>query len=51
MYAKTVLNGKEVMTMIDAGATDNFVAEREVQKLGLSLVLHSSHIKAMNLGS
>ncbi|KAL0313603.1 UNVERIFIED_CONTAM: hypothetical protein Sradi_5759600 [Sesamum radiatum] len=34
--------------MLDTGSTHNFVADREIQKLGLTLAQHSSRIKAMN---
>ncbi|KAL0302203.1 UNVERIFIED_CONTAM: RNA-directed DNA polymerase [Sesamum angustifolium] len=34
--------------MPDSGATQDFVADREIQKLGLSLAQHSSHIKTVN---
>ncbi|XP_012838926.1 PREDICTED: uncharacterized protein LOC105959382 [Erythranthe guttata] len=37
MYATVLINGKEVKAMVDSGATHNFVAEREVKKLGLTL--------------
>ncbi|KAL0302198.1 UNVERIFIED_CONTAM: hypothetical protein Sangu_3113600 [Sesamum angustifolium] len=45
------INGKAVMTMLDLGATQNFVADREIQKLGLTLTQHSSHVKAVNLAA
>lgn len=48
MYVKTLINGREIMAMVDTGATHNFVAEREVQSLGLKLAQHSSQIKAVN---
>ncbi|KAG8369570.1 hypothetical protein BUALT_Bualt14G0027100 [Buddleja alternifolia] len=48
MYVKITVNGKVVMAMIDTGATHNFVAEREIQKLGLNVSEHSSRIKAVN---
>ena len=34
--------------MIDTSATSNFVANREIQKLGLPLTEHSSCIKAVH---
>ncbi|KAL0336607.1 UNVERIFIED_CONTAM: Retrovirus-related Pol polyprotein from transposon.6 [Sesamum radiatum] len=37
------------MAMLDSGATHNFVADREIQKLGLTLAQHSSRIKVVNL--
>ncbi|KAG8366490.1 hypothetical protein BUALT_Bualt17G0085400 [Buddleja alternifolia] len=49
MYVKIIVNGKVVMTMIDTGATHNFVAEQEIQKLSLNVLEHSSRIKAVNL--
>ncbi|KAG8374924.1 hypothetical protein BUALT_Bualt10G0046200 [Buddleja alternifolia] len=48
MYVKITVNGKVVMEMIDTGATHNFVAEREIQKLGLNVSEHSSRIKVVN---
>ncbi|KAK4427654.1 hypothetical protein Salat_1534400 [Sesamum alatum] len=38
----------EVMAMIDTGATHNFVAEREIQKLGCLSTQHCSRIKVVN---
>ncbi|KAL0386157.1 UNVERIFIED_CONTAM: hypothetical protein Sradi_3010000 [Sesamum radiatum] len=48
MYVRGQVNGKEVMAMLDTGATHNFVADQEIQKLGLTLAQHSSRIKAVN---
>ncbi|KAL0302392.1 UNVERIFIED_CONTAM: hypothetical protein Sangu_3102600 [Sesamum angustifolium] len=48
MYVRVQINGKAVMTMLDTGATHNFVVDREIQKLRLALAQHSSRIKAMN---
>ncbi|KAL0290293.1 UNVERIFIED_CONTAM: hypothetical protein Sangu_2579400 [Sesamum angustifolium] len=47
IYVWVHINGKTVMTMLDSGATHNFVADREIQKLGLTLAQHSSRIKAV----
>ncbi|KAL0315103.1 UNVERIFIED_CONTAM: hypothetical protein Scaly_2889100 [Sesamum calycinum] len=33
MYVRVQINGKAVMAMLDSGATHNFVADREIQKL------------------
>ncbi|KAK4384457.1 hypothetical protein Sango_3058500 [Sesamum angolense] len=44
----TRINGKAVMAMLDSGVTHNFVADREIRKLGLTLAQHSSRIKAVN---
>ncbi|KAL0452905.1 UNVERIFIED_CONTAM: Retrovirus-related Pol polyprotein from transposon.6 [Sesamum latifolium] len=48
MYVRVQVNGKEVMAILDTGTTHNFVADREIQKLGLTLAQHSSRIKAVN---
>ncbi|XP_073057363.1 uncharacterized protein [Primulina eburnea] len=48
MYVGVLINGKKVMAMVDTGATHNFVADRELQRLGLDLTPHASHIKAVN---
>ncbi|KAK4383417.1 RNA-directed DNA polymerase [Sesamum angolense] len=48
MYVRVQINGKAVMAMLYLGATHNFVADREIQKLGLILAQHSSRIKAVN---
>ncbi|KAL0358223.1 UNVERIFIED_CONTAM: Transposon Ty3-G Gag-Pol polyprotein [Sesamum calycinum] len=49
MYVRVQINGKAVMAMLDSGTTHNFVADREIQKLGLTLAQHSSRIKVVNL--
>ncbi|KAK4423142.1 hypothetical protein Salat_1896900 [Sesamum alatum] len=49
MYVRVQVNGKEVMAMVDSGATHNFVADYEIQMLGLSLTQYSSRLKAVNL--
>ncbi|KAL0362192.1 UNVERIFIED_CONTAM: hypothetical protein Scaly_1174400 [Sesamum calycinum] len=48
MYVQVQINGKAVMAMLDTGVTHNFVAGREIQKLGLTLAQHSSSIKVVN---
>ncbi|KAK4426951.1 hypothetical protein Salat_1463900 [Sesamum alatum] len=48
LYVRVLVNGKKVMAMIDTSATHNFVAEREIQKFGMSLTQHCSRIKAVN---
>ncbi|KAK4380950.1 RNA-directed DNA polymerase [Sesamum angolense] len=48
MYVRVQINGKAVMAMLYLGVTHNFVADREIQKLGLTLPQHSSRIKAVN---
>ncbi|XP_047335399.1 uncharacterized protein LOC124938921 [Impatiens glandulifera] len=49
MYVKIKINGKEVMAMVDTDATHNFVADREISKLGLEIAQHRSKMKAVNL--
>lgn len=36
------------MAMVDSGATHNFIAAREVQRLGLDMTSHMSRIKVVN---
>ncbi|KAK4422089.1 hypothetical protein Salat_2159900 [Sesamum alatum] len=48
LYVWVNVNENVVMAMVDTGATHNFVASREVQKMGLTLAEHSSRIKAVN---
>ncbi|KAL0444434.1 UNVERIFIED_CONTAM: hypothetical protein Slati_2166100 [Sesamum latifolium] len=48
MYGQVHVNDKDVMAMIDTSVTHNFLANREIQKLGLSLTQHSSRIRAVN---
>ncbi|KAK4383420.1 hypothetical protein Sango_2777800 [Sesamum angolense] len=48
MYVRVQINGKAVMAMLDSGVTHNFVVDREIQKLGLTLAQHSSRIEAVN---
>ncbi|KAL0380934.1 UNVERIFIED_CONTAM: hypothetical protein Sangu_0157700 [Sesamum angustifolium] len=43
-----LINGKAVMAMLDSGVTHNFVADREIQKLGLTLAQHFNRIKTVN---
>ena len=48
MYVQIVVNDVSVRAMIDTGATHNFVSDREVQRLGLSLTGDGSRIKTVN---
>ncbi|KAL0307325.1 UNVERIFIED_CONTAM: hypothetical protein Sradi_6149800 [Sesamum radiatum] len=48
LYFRVQINGEVVMAMLDTGATHKFVADRDIQKLGLTLAQHSSRIKAVN---
>lgn len=49
MYVRDIVDGKEVLAMIDTGETRNFVADGMVGHLGLQVKEHSSRIKAVNL--
>ncbi|KAL0302206.1 UNVERIFIED_CONTAM: hypothetical protein Sangu_3114400 [Sesamum angustifolium] len=48
MYVGVQINGKAVIAMLDSGASHNFVADREIQKLGLTLAQHCNLIKEVN---
>ncbi|KAK4403123.1 RNA-directed DNA polymerase [Sesamum angolense] len=48
MYVGVQINGKAVIAMLDSGASHKFVADREIQKLGLTLAQHSNRIKEVN---
>ncbi|XP_028062320.1 uncharacterized protein LOC114265704 [Camellia sinensis] len=48
MFVDVKLNGKPLCALIDTGATRNFVAGTEVERLGLSLDKDGSHIKVVN---
>ena len=48
MFVETLVNGVRVKAMMDSGATHNFVATRESERLGLNLREDTSQIKAVN---
>lgn len=48
MYVDVVVNGKETRAMVDSGATNNFMAEREAKRLGLAVVKTDYKFKAVN---
>ena len=48
MHVHAVVNGVQVKTLVDSGATHNFVATRETTRLGLKLEEDTSQIKAIN---
>ncbi|KAJ4722993.1 Retrotransposon protein, putative, Ty3-gypsy subclass [Melia azedarach] len=48
MYTSVHLNGHNIRAMIDTGATNNFLAAREVQRLGLNVEGSSCAVRAVN---
>ena len=48
MHVHVVVNCVQVKTLVDSGATHNFVATKEANKLGLKLENDTSRIKAAN---
>lgn len=48
LYVHAVVNGREIDAMVDTGATHNFVSELAIARLGLSVVKHTSRVKAIN---
>ncbi|KAH7573255.1 hypothetical protein JRO89_XS03G0101300 [Xanthoceras sorbifolium] len=51
MYVTTQVNDRDVHAMLDTSATNNFVARREADKLGLNLSDIISQIKVVNSGA
>ncbi|KAH7847417.1 hypothetical protein Vadar_025838 [Vaccinium darrowii] len=48
MFVDVKVNGKSIRALVDTGATHNFIAGTEVERLGLSLEKETSHIKVVN---
>jgi hypothetical protein len=48
MFVDVKVNGKSIRALVDTGATHNFIAGTEVERLGLSLEKETSRIKAVN---
>ncbi|XP_072980653.1 uncharacterized protein [Typha angustifolia] len=48
MFVDIELNGKSTKALVNAGATHNFIADHEAQRLGLLLSKDSSRMKAVN---
>ncbi|KAL0281710.1 UNVERIFIED_CONTAM: hypothetical protein Sradi_7294500 [Sesamum radiatum] len=48
MMVACQINGKEIKALVDTGATDNFVSDRVVHKLGLDVKPIDSRVKAVN---
>ena len=49
MHVHVVVNCVQVKTLVDSGATHNFVATKEANRLGLKLENDTSRIKAANI--
>jgi hypothetical protein len=48
MYIDVKINGKPIRAMVDTGATHNYLASTEVERLGLVLEKGSGKVKAIN---
>ena len=48
MFIKARVNGRQVTTLIDTGATNNFVAQRLIDYLGLNFAASNSKLKVVN---
>lgn len=48
MFVDVKVKGKPIRALVDTGATHNFIAGIEVERLGLSLEKETSHIKTVN---
>ncbi|GAV63450.1 gag-asp_proteas domain-containing protein, partial [Cephalotus follicularis] len=48
LYAHMMVQGQQVSTMVDTGATHSFLAERIVTRLSLRMDKHTNRIKAVN---
>ncbi|KAH7550409.1 hypothetical protein JRO89_XS13G0187000 [Xanthoceras sorbifolium] len=51
IYVTAKVNGKDVRAILDTFVTNNFVARREADMLGLNLLGSTSQIKAVNIGA
>ncbi|KAK2975747.1 hypothetical protein RJ640_003509 [Escallonia rubra] len=48
MYVDIKVNGKAIRTMVDTGATHNYISSTEVERLGLTLEKGCGRVKAIN---
>ncbi|KAK0598331.1 hypothetical protein LWI29_033736 [Acer saccharum] len=48
MYVTVQINGRKIRAMLDVGATNNFLSQREVDRLGLSMTNSTSRVKSVN---
>ncbi|KAI9173881.1 hypothetical protein LWI28_008043 [Acer negundo] len=51
MYVNIEVNGRVIQAMLDTGATNNFMARREADRLRLNLLESTSMINAVNSGA
>jgi hypothetical protein len=51
MHAIVQVNGRDIRAILDTRATNNFVAQREVDRMGLNLLDSTSKIKVVNSGA
>ncbi|KAI9178183.1 hypothetical protein LWI28_023646 [Acer negundo] len=48
MYVMVHVNGRKMRAMLDTGATNNFLSQGEMDRLGLSVTNNISRVKAVN---
>lgn len=48
MYVDIKVNGEPIRAMVDTGATHNYLASTEVERLGLTLEKGYGRVKAIN---
>lgn len=48
MFVQIVVSGRKVLTLIDIGATHNFISKGMIKELGLKTEINISMIKAVN---
>ena len=51
MYVEALVNGKATKTLVDTGATDNFVSKNEAKRLKLQASKEGDWLKAVNLAA
>ncbi|KAK2660376.1 hypothetical protein Ddye_006909 [Dipteronia dyeriana] len=51
IYVNMEVNGRVIQAMLNTGAPNNFMAQRETDKLGLNMLESTSKIKAVNYGA
>ncbi|KAI9178658.1 hypothetical protein LWI28_029278 [Acer negundo] len=48
MYVTVHVNGRKMLAMLHTGVTNNFLSQREMDRLGLSVANSTSWVKAVN---